>query len=257
VKLLVGMLSCGENERQRAIDALKAQSFRDWDFFEIRDQPNREAHRAIYRTFMDSSADCYLKLDADMVLREDILGQLVEGTRSHDLQMVFVDDWPSLLNIPGMQIFSHRCKWPENNDPLNVDTTATHPSPRLVLRDKRWVIHMPDPHDFQSFRYGVHKALKMLQRGVHRKSNVKAAMHHSILCGIWKNRAQDRRRDLMIIGAESVFSGKHVELFDDYAGAASLRVFNAVKHIDASRFAGLWDDQAAAKRRALELIGRF
>lgn len=243
------MMSFGENERQRALDALAAQTFKDWELFEIRDRPNREAHRELYRTFMASGAQCYLKLDADMVLKEDVLGYLVEHTATADIVSVNVDDWPSLLNIPAMMMFSSWCKWTDNDDSLNVDATPRNRSGRRI-QNQPWVDHMPDPHDFQAFRYGVHKALKLLQRGrAPTNRGAKLKLHSMVLKHIWKHRARDRRRGLAILGAECVFSGKYPELYDDYAGTGSRRVFEAVQGMDVGQFAPLWNVEETADRR--------
>jgi hypothetical protein len=251
VKLLVGMLSCGENERSRSIEALKRQSFRTWDFFEIRDRPNKEAHVQLYRTFMASGADCYLKLDADMVLKADVLGELVEATKAQDISMVYVDDWASRMSIPGMQIFSSHCRWEDDGDPLNVDTTPRHRG-KQFLRDARWVDHMPDPGEFQAFRYGVHKALKVLQTGAATRIPEKVPLHFGVLKGIWRHRKEDARRELMILGAECVFSGKHPQLAENYAGDYARRLLDEVKGADVERFAPLWEAGAADRRlRAL------
>jgi hypothetical protein len=246
------MLSCGENERARAIEALKRQSFRSWDFFEIRDRPNKEAHVELYRTFMASGADCYLKLDADMVLKADVLGQLVEAAKVQDVSMVLVDDWPSRMEIPGMQIFSRHCRWVDDGDRLNVDTTPLNRG-RQFLRDAHWVDHMPDPGEFQSFRYGVHKALKALQIGATTKIPEKVPMHIGVLNGIWRHRREDARRGLMILGAECVFSGKHPRLAENYAGDYARTLLDEVKGTDIERFAKHWESEAAAGRRIAAL----
>lgn len=256
MKLLVGMLSHGENERQQAIDALKSQSYKDWDFFEIRDKPNKQAHQELYATFMSSGADCYLKLDADMVLKADILGFLVDQTRSMDITMVDVNDWPSMLAIAGMQIFSKRCVWEnDGDDRLMVDVTPRFQT-RQDFEDKPWVDHMPDPHDFESFRYGVHKALKVMQPDRQRKDIKKALLHYTILRNIWKHRNSDRRRKLMIAGAECVFSGQFRPLLDDYAGDYCRRVFEEHKDSDISRFASFWNTEINANERLQRLQRR-
>src|SRR5262245_12911211 len=228
MKLLVGMLSHGEHERERAIAALKKQSYRNWDFFEIAGKPNKDAHQELYATFMSSGADCYLKLDADMVFKADVLEFLVGQTGSSDWLMVNVDDWPSSMNIPGMQIFSNRCKWQDDGDRLIVDVAPTHQTIRY-FRNQRWVDHMPDPSDYQCFRYGVHRALKVMQPDREVKDPQRASLHYSILKNTWKVRAKDSRRNLVIIGAECVFSGRHQALLRDYAGTFSRKVFEDVK----------------------------
>ena len=245
------MLSCGENERERAIEALKRQSFRNWDFFEIRDKPNKEAHLELYRTFMASGADCYLKLDADMVLKADVLGKLVDATKIHDIYMVGVDDWASRMTIPGMQIFSWHCRWEDDGDRLYVDTTPRHAGIEFS-HDPHWVDHMPDPGAFQAFRYGVHKALKSLQLRVG-KTRRKNRLHLSILGGIWRHRKEDARRELMIHGAECVFSGKHPQLAENYAGDYAMRLMAEVKGMDVERYAPFWESDAAAEERVQAL----
>jgi hypothetical protein len=115
---------------------------------------------------------------------------------------------------------------------------------------------MPDPHDYESFRYGVHKALKVMQPDRSRKDSHKAAGHFMILKNIWKHRNEDRRRKLMIAGAECVFSGQFRQLLDDYAGEFSRRVFEDEKDNDVARYAQFWNSELNANDRLRRLVRR-
>src|SRR5688572_22030780 len=112
-EFLVGMMSQGENEYPAALQSLRSQASQDWELFEIRNQPNAEAHQTLYRTFMENAGRFrfFLKLDADMVLRSrSALEQLRALFDPPDLDQVMTDvaDWASGQLIPGMQSFSNR-----------------------------------------------------------------------------------------------------------------------------------------------------
>jgi len=131
------------------------------------------------------------------------------------------------------------------------DTTPRHAGIEFS-HDPHWVDHMPDPGEFQAFRYGVHKALKSLQLRVG-KTRRKHRLHLSILSGIWRHRKEDARRELMIHGAECVFSGKHPQLAENYVGDYAMRLMAEVKGTDVERYAPYWESDSAAEERVQAL----
>ncbi len=84
--------------------ALKGQTYRNYDYSVIENQPNKAAHDPLYQRFMESASnyDAFLKLDADMVLaNERALEQLCDQVES-DTSILFawVNDIPSSLKVP-------------------------------------------------------------------------------------------------------------------------------------------------------------
>lgn len=218
-------MHCGENEYERCKAALHKQTFRDFDVFEVTDLPNKLAHETLYRTFEADAGnyEMFLKLDADMVFNGDVLGEMVDLMTGRDHALIDVYDWPSGLMIAGIHLFSNQCRWAENNDIYAVDTHPTFPGKGVRVRDRKYVLHNPDPSDYQSFRYGAHKGVKAIQPEVSSKNFGRALHHITILKNIWRRVMDDERRILMMLGAEAVFGG----LIRDYSGRESVDVFKS------------------------------
>jgi len=260
------MLSCGENERERAIEAVRTQTYLDYEVFLIEDRPNKEAHEALYERFM-ASADrfqIFLKLDADMVLRRSTALQEVAGffTRNPDTGLLLFEliDWYSDSLIPGVVVTRSTARWPGHSDRLMVDSYVTVPGKAVTVsnREAALAIHSPDPAPLQAFRFGVHRALKAIQsdRPVPQKMAEKARGHRLILTKTWANflAKRDRRLGLAIAGAESVIGGGRLGEGDDYMGRAVEQLFiqrysNATADSLLSELAPLWADGAANEAR--------
>lgn len=258
MRVLVGTLYSGENEFDECKKALDSQSFKDFEHIVISNHPNKQAHEKLYETFMQSEDfDKYLKLDADMVLQPGALEEMVSASEGHDVMMAYVKDCPSGLRIPGIQMFSNRCIWPESSDKLNVDTSPVFPGTLCKIRERDWVLHNPNPSDFQAFRYGIHRALKAIQPDRENKAVYKALLHFTILKNIWKQ-PKTKQRMLSIIGAEIVFSGCPIELVNDYSGDYAKALFkdviknyaDFVMKINRS----LWDEETFANDRFYVLL---
>jgi hypothetical protein len=218
-RVLVGTLYAGENELDLCRESLRAQSHTCWEQRILQDLPNREAHLCLYRTFMEAAQefDLFLKLDADMVLRQpDSLARLVEVFRDRpalDHLETDVQDWFSATPILGIHAFSNRVAWQEPADALFVDLPPGYPGCKLELRGQvaPLVDHCPDPSPEQAFSFGVHRALKTVQRD--READDfrprRSLMQLGILCRTWEHfvRAGDRRLGLALWGAEQVFDG--------------------------------------------------
>lgn len=213
LRTLVGILRCGENEFEQCISSLKNQTYRNYDYFVIENQPNKAAHDQLYQRFMDSASnyDAFLKLDADMVFaNERALEQLCDQVEL-DTSILFswVNDIPSSLKIPGIFMFRSNVVWTGNSDNLNVDYAPQFTGRRKAIGDRDLVLHMPDPSPLQLLRYGVHKALKAIQPDRRKKIPKKGLLHIAIINGIARNYSSGRK-DLApaLIGAMLVFSGR-------------------------------------------------
>ena len=58
MRILIGILHTIENEFPQCIEAIKNQTYQNFDYFVVENIPNKEAHDTLYRRFMDS-ADNY------------------------------------------------------------------------------------------------------------------------------------------------------------------------------------------------------
>ncbi len=224
-QVLVGTLRHGEQEYEQCVRALHRQRGVSFDHFTLSDLPNKAAHDALYRQFMDSAAGYgyFLKLDADMVFRDSSgLAIMVKEIAEENGAHLFMDvlDWPSQMPIPGVQMFRSDCLWRGSDDRLNVDYAPALHGPLRRDFSTTLVDHMPNPSKFQAFRYGIHKALKAAQPDRRDKNFPKALTHATILAGIarhWRL-TRDERLLFALIGAMLVFRTRAKDLLDDYAG---------------------------------------
>lgn len=220
-RVLVGMMYSGEQEYEQAKQALQNQTHQIFEFFEVKNLPNKLAHDTLYDNFMAraSEFDYFLKLDADMVFAHDnVLSEMVEimAIENHAHLFAYVKDCPSGLMIPGIQMFRSDCTWAGSEEQLNVDYLPKINGTAKHLLDKNWILHMPNPSKEQLFRYGIHKALKAIQPNRVKKSQRKGMTHINILAGIARNVNNQPNLQLSLMGATLVFEGQFSSI--EYAG---------------------------------------
>lgn len=171
-RLLILTLSSGEAALPVLTQQLGTQSFTDFEHEVISGLPNRAAHARLYRTIMDRAAsfELFLKLDADMTLRSAAsLGEAVSATEAHPgVQHFAFPVWDAFTESEtlGVHMFRSGVTWGEITDDLFVD-----PDPPNVTRilwqgpPAPFVNHGEVVSDFECFAFGVHKFLKVAQRG--------------------------------------------------------------------------------------------
>ena len=171
-RLLILTLSTGEAALPLLTRQLARQSFQDFEHEVISGLPNQAAHNHLYRTIKDqtSSFDLFLKLDADMTLRADTsLADAVRATDERpDGQHYAFRIWDCFTEEEtlGVHIFRSGVSWGEIKDDLFVDPDP--PNARRILWDgppAPFVNHGEVVSDFECFSFGVHKFLKVAQRG--------------------------------------------------------------------------------------------
>jgi len=265
-RILVGMMACGENERDRAIEAVQGQTYGDYEFFLIENRPNKEAHEALYEKFT-TSADrfqVFLKLDADMVLqRPTAFEEVANFFAKHPnvgLLLFELIDWYSDSLIPGIVIARSSARWPKHADRLMVDSYVTVPGRVVTVsnRDAALAVHSPDPSPIQAFRFGVHRAMKAIQddRRVAQRMAEKARGHWDILAKTWSHfvSRRDRRLGLAVAGAEVVLSAGSAVAARGYMSGAVEQLFaqryaNATADSLFSELSPLWSDAPANEAR--------
>ncbi len=218
MRVLVGTLYTGENEFGQCKHSLQRQTHTDWEHVVYEHLPNKEAHDRLYRTFMEQSEDfdLFLKLDADMVFRsEDSLQTLVDLFKREpelDHALLAVHDWASDTLIMGLHAYSNRVVWEASEEDLFVDHSPFIPGKRLSTKRSPAPIvdHSPDPSPFQAFRFGVHRALKVLQRDRSDLAVFRSRMQWNLLGNVWQRfcRTDIQRLGLIILGAEQVLKGE-------------------------------------------------
>jgi hypothetical protein len=245
LRIHVGMMSCGENERDRAIEAVQAQIYSDYEFFLIENRPNKEAHEALYERFT-ASADqfqIFLKLDADIVLRRPTAFHEVASffSKNPEIGLLLFEliDWYSDSLVPGIVITRNSARWPKHSDQLMVDSYVSVPGKVVTVsnRDAALAVHSPDPSPLQAFRFGIHRAMKALQfdRPVAQRMVEKAHGHHAILVKTWANFVvrRDRRMGLAVAGAELVVNRALGSVGNNYMSRAVEEIF-AMRYADAT-----------------------
>jgi hypothetical protein len=171
-KLLILTLNSGEAALPQLIRQLARQTFQDFEHEIISGLPNRAAHARLYQTIMDRAAafDLFLKLDADMTFRsETALADALHAIDHHpDVQHFTFRVWDCFTEEEtlGVHVFRSGVRWGEITDELFVDPDP--PNVKQVLWDgppAPFVNHGDVVSDFECFSFGVHKFLKVAQRG--------------------------------------------------------------------------------------------
>lgn len=171
-RLLILTLSSGEAALPVLLEQLAGQSFQDFEHEVISGLPNRAAHVHLYRTIMDrtSSFELFLKLDADMTFREETsLENAVRATdRLPDAKHFTFPVWDCFTEEEalGVHLFRSGVQWGEITDDLFVDPAP--PNAEEITWEgppAPFVNHGEVVSDFECFSFGVHKFLKVAQRG--------------------------------------------------------------------------------------------
>ena len=239
MKILVGIMYCIENEFNQCIAAIKNQTHKDFEYFVVQNLPNKEAHEQLYQTFMSNTNfyDYFIKVDADMVIArntffEEVIEYLYEKPDVDDLEILIHDFFTDTL-IFGLHVYSNRYVWKKNDEKIFVDIPQNNQF--KYIKDTNRLVpaayHCPNPSDFQSFHFGVHKAIKVMQRG-------REGVDNKFLAGHWSNVSIIRERFLNSRNLKVGFAALGAEIalrrwFDfrqtDYNNQKLISAFTRVK----------------------------
>lgn len=170
--------------------------------------PNREAHESLYKEIMNCTRDfdCFIKLDADMVLASNnsllLLCEMLLANPNLDHLSLPVFDVPSGTYLMGVNLFSPRVRWTLPMDPLFPDRNPDIPGERRVdySHQFKYIYHMPAPKEEQAFALGFHRATKIVQHNS-RGGKKSAAFPLSYLKRVSENQHFDRRlKELVLSG---------------------------------------------------------
>jgi hypothetical protein len=171
-RLLILTLSSGEAALPVLRRQLAEQSFQDFELEVISGLPNRTAHNRLYRTIMDraSAFELFLKLDADMTLRTRtaLADAIAAADRRPDVQHVAFPVWDCFTEEEtlGVHLFRSGVTWGDVTDDLFVDPDPPGATQLLWKGPPApFVNHGEIVSDFECFSFGVHKFLKVAQRG--------------------------------------------------------------------------------------------
>ena len=167
-RVLVGVLSTGEPSLPKALAAVRAQSNIETELFQVKDLPEREAHRELYEKFsaLSERFDLIAKVDADMeIVHRGLfaaLGTLFDHFPEKDFAPVAVDDWLSGRQIWSLNVWRGGTRWLEDPPELFTDlveNTAQDAFPLLKVGEPL-VLHATEPTPLQALRYGARRAAK-------------------------------------------------------------------------------------------------
>jgi hypothetical protein len=244
-RILVGTLYSGENEFEAMKASLQEQTYSHWKHVVYKNLPNKEAHDRLYRTFMDQqdNFDLFLKLDADMVLKTreglNIVANIFKQKPDLDHLTLAVHDWYSDELIDGLHTFSNKVTWSATNDERFVDPAPDRKGIRLKIwhRPAPIVNHSPDPHPLQAFRFGLHRALKVVQSERPSVRLGKSRLQWDILKKCWKKflASSDKRLGLACLAATLTINEKIIGVHYDEEGKELKKEFKKYEMFSSSK----------------------
>lgn len=167
MRIFVGTLYTVENEFDDCVAAIQAQTYQDFSHIVFEGLRNKEAHEALYSTFLTKADefDLMIKVDADMVIQDRrLFAGIVHTFETNEplthLQIAVHDFFADGL-IWGMHAYRNAVRWQTNGEDLFLDRFDTG---GVRVKDSEILapaaIHCKDPSLLQAFHYGVHRGLK-------------------------------------------------------------------------------------------------
>ena len=207
MKIYVGTLYCGENEFDRCMKSIKNQNYSNYEQFIYEGLNQKEAHDSLYGDFVKSGFDLLVHVGPDMILRNDNLFRQVVAFFVNNPQIqhyeIMVYDCPARRMIWGLN-FYHNIDWHPTKENVFTDFLSVGPGRKVSdfgnLAPAAW--HCPDPGLFQSFRYGAHKSVKLME-SIRRGWTEKAEYYREIISDVFNayKKYKDDRRGLCLVGA--------------------------------------------------------
>ncbi len=246
MRILIGILHTIENEFPQCIEAIKNQTYQNFDYFVVENIPNKEAHDTLYRRFMDSADnyELFIKVDADMVLSrttffEEVATKMKENTATDDLEIAVHDFFTDRL-IYGLHVFRNTMTWDtENNESIFVDRTGQQ---KVHVHDDKELapaaFHCPNPSPFQSFHFGLHKATKVMQIDNPRLYAPASAFHWSNIQELLNNYYKTEKPILRyaILGAYWAIKHKATSKEVNYNSEKSSKAYQYISQLNELRF---------------------
>lgn len=237
MRVLVGVMYCIENEFNSCIQSIKEQSHIPIDYFVIKNLPNKDAHDLLYRTFMERARECdlFLKIDADMVFASsEVVKNIVK--RFHDNVLIehmqfAVHDYFTDRLVYGLNVFRSNVTWERSSEKYFVDI-PTKKLKKLNFKERiddlvPAAFHCPNPSDFQSFHFGLHKMAKIFQNGDRTWNPGLAISHANNIRAIYLNfsKINSDKHYFSLLGALWAFSNNINHTHVDFNSIETKRGF--------------------------------
>lgn len=209
--------------------AIQRQTYRAYEQFVLEGLAKREAHDALYGTFMARAGefDLFMKVDADMVIENpSLFAQIVDRfSAAPEMHMltIAVHDYFSDTLIDGMHTFRSTVKWPLSTDIVYTDRHPVQRKHRVIDTSDLApaAIHCKNPSPFQAFHYGMHRGVKARVQMERYKRYPLFYMRH--IEATWQHflRAGDVRLGFAALSAELAlrgdFDAEHIAYTNPYA----------------------------------------
>lgn len=189
MRILVGVIHSAENELEECLESIHSQEGCHAEVFVISGLGKSEAHLELYSTFMNRHDECdlFMKVDADMVIEDDhfflgIAEFFAQNCEIDELQIPVFDAF-TRQDVYGLCTYRSSVKWDvKERDAIFTDYGAKSVNRHKDSESFRGVIsHCRNPSTYQSWHFGLHKAIKFTQYERGSRFNVWASYIH------WKN----------------------------------------------------------------------
>ena len=245
MRLYVGTLYSNENEFEDCVRAIQSQNFKNYSHFIFKSLPKKEAHETLFGSFIEKSNqfEVLVKVDADMVINDpDLFGKIAEKFRTHpqlELLEIAVHDFFSDQLIWGLNSYRRSFQWKKSQENLFTDFVPIQTQHRI--RDNKDLapasIHCKNPGRFQSFHYGVHKAVKVMQPKRDLKRIHHTTYHWDIIQKSWDHfiKKRDVRLGFAVLGAELAFYKQLQVAHLDYTNPICHNLFSRYANYDCNQ----------------------
>lgn len=117
MKLFIGTLYSGEKEFEECVASIQKQTFKEYEHFIFKNLPNKEAHYALFTSFIErcNEFDILIKVDADMVICSEHLFEKIVAKMSNnphlDVFSIAVHDFFTGGLIQGLNTYRNTVRW--------------------------------------------------------------------------------------------------------------------------------------------------
>ena len=205
MKLYVGILHSGENEFSDCVRSVKAQDYKDFEIFVIEGLGKKQALDTMHENFSKSGFDVLVNVGADTVLLHkrlftNVINNIKENPVIQHYSIALHDFFSDQL-IWGLN-FYHDIEWEKGDEQVFTDFIPKLRTVQDLDILAPAAIHCPNPGLFQSFHYGAHKAMKILE--CHRRGwTEKMEYYRDIIRKTYNSflETNDIRRSMCVVGA--------------------------------------------------------
>ncbi len=233
-KILIGIMENGEGDFTHCLQSLEKQENCPFEYFIIQNETSFHAHQILYANFTryKNNYSGFVKIDADMVLNNNNILEKISKilqTGQYGITMGYVDDYLSCLATPALYGFRNDCIFFDVKDPLLHDLQPKY-FDKFHYSQEIWAHHMKYCNEFQAFRFGYHRMMKIIQINSYQKILRNLLIEWGILHNIYHKYIEfgDEKRIMAIISAHHFLFAPDDEkqkIMQDYNGDYVKKLF--------------------------------